>query len=65
MLIEWVDFDSYSGVSVKQILHHSSEIQEFQRGDVDVHEGTAKYKATIIASGIVFIIVWVDCWDIS
>lgn len=54
MLIEWVDYDSYSVVSVKQILRHSSEDQELQRGDVvDVREGTGKHKATIIASGIV------------
>ena len=33
MLIEWVDYDSYSVVSVKQILHRLLEIQEFQRGD--------------------------------
>ena len=54
VLIEWVDYDSYSVVSVKQIPHRSSEIREFQRGEVvDVHEGTAKHKATIIASSIV------------
>ena len=53
LLIEWIDYDSYSVVSVKQILHRSSEVQQFQRGDVvDVCEGTAKHKATIIASGI-------------
>ena len=49
--MEWVDYDSYSVVSVKQI---ASDVQEFQTGDVvDVREGISKHKATIIASGMV------------
>ena len=36
---------------MKQIQRRSSEEQELQRGDVDIREGTEKYKATIVGSG--------------
>lgn len=51
MLVEWVDYDSHSVVRAKQVLHHSPEFLE--RGDVvEVKEGTAKHKATVVASGM-------------
>ena len=62
LLVEWVDYDSV--VRAKQVLHHSPEFLEC--GDVvEVKEGTAKHKATVVASGMLYCYIALFAWVLA